>query len=346
MSAAIETPSDSPLSLPRATAAFLVSLSLHLGVCLTGVLIWLQQPPPARGIAEGPRQVEVVLARADAAEKTDYFQDSAATKDDATEQSSAESKAGENSIADPLPLSEAPPVPSTALPSLAELPGATAAGEEPVFVLGGAKPGRVKVLPGIDDAAILAEEAANRKPGGPTGPAAQMSLFGSGQARGRSFVFVIDRSQSMGSEGLGVLSAAAKELANSLSSLTEQQSFQIVAYNQQPAYLGSRRLLPASEENQKRLVQYVSELVAYGATEHYFALSSAMQLKPDVIFLLTDGEDPLLTASQIAELRNRGRTTIHCIQFGTSPDAPPENHFMRRLAEQTRGSYVYVHIPR
>jgi hypothetical protein len=345
MSAALDTSTDLPPSLPRSAAAFLVSLGLHLAACLTGVLVWLQQPPPSRGIVEAGRQVEVILARADAAERTDYFQEGA-TPAEAPSENVPETTASTSTPPDSLPAADAPPPSSAALPNLAEAAGALPSRDEGLFILGSGGPGRVKVLPGIDDAAILAEDAARRKPSGPTGPAAQMSLFGSGQARGRSFVFVIDRSQSMGSDGLGVLSAAAKELAVSLKTLTEQQSFQIVAYNQQPAYLGSRRLLPASEENKRKLIQYVGELVAYGATEHYFALSSALQMKPDVIFFLTDGEDPLLTRSQIAELSNRGRTTIHCIQFGTSADAPPENHFMRQLAEQTRGSYVYVHVAR
>lgn len=345
MSAALDTSPDLPPSLPRSAAAFLVSLGLHLAACLTGVLVWLQQPPPSRGIVEGGRQVEVILARADAQDRTDYFQEAAAHAEEA-DAIVTEKTASASAALDFLPAATESPPNSTALPQLAEAPGVLPSRDEGLFVLGSGKPGRVKVLPGIDDAAILAEDAARRKPSGPTGPAAQMSLFGSGQARGRSFVFVIDRSQSMGSDGLGVLSAAAKELAISLKSLTEQQSFQIVAYNQQPAYLGSRRLLPASEDNKLKLIQYVGELVAYGATEHYFALSSALQLKPDVVFFLTDGEDPLLTRSQIAELGNRGRTTIHCIQFGTSADAPPEDHFMRHLAEQTRGSYVYVHVAR
>jgi len=38
-------------------------------------------------------------------------------------------------------------------------------------------------------------------------------MFGLPSAEGRSFAFVIDRSASMGSGGLGAIQAAAKELA-------------------------------------------------------------------------------------------------------------------------------------
>lgn len=342
MSTADKIAEELPQTLPRATAAMLISVALHLTACLMGVMVWLQHAPAARGLSENARQVEVVLARADTAERSDYFQ---SAPDAASER--RQSRASDNPNDDSLPPAETPPSIQSPLPTLADQRGTALAQADGLFVLEGGRPGPARVLPGLDDAAILAEDAKRRKPGGPAGPSAEMTMFGSAPARGRSFVFVIDRSQSMGSDGLGVLSAAANELAINLRQLSEQQTFQIVAYNQQPTYLGTRRLLPASEENKHKLVTFVKELVAYGATEHYFALSSALQMNPDVIYFMTDGEDPLLTLSQIAELGNRGnRTTIHCIQFGKSADPPPENHFMRKLAEQTRGSYVYVAVSR
>jgi hypothetical protein len=74
--------------------------------------------------------------------------------------------------------------------------------------LGGPR-GRPRI-PGssLDEAAILAEDALIPREKIPTGPTAQLSLFGSANAEGRSFVFVIDRSNSMGGEGLGAITNA------------------------------------------------------------------------------------------------------------------------------------------
>ncbi len=47
----------------------------------------------------------------------------------------------------------------------------------------------------------------------PKGNATTISVFGSGNLTGRDFVFVLDRSNSMGSSGLGVIQASRKELS-------------------------------------------------------------------------------------------------------------------------------------
>ena len=74
--------------------------------------------------------------------------------------------------------------------------------------------------------------------------------FGSRAAVGNSFVFVIDRSKSMGGEGLGALDAAGEELTTALARLEPAHRFQVIAYHRQPVYLGQRRLLDATPEKQ------------------------------------------------------------------------------------------------
>jgi hypothetical protein len=68
-------------------------------------------------------------------------------------------------------------------------------------------------------------------------------------------------------------------------------------------------------------------------------------LKPEVIYLLTDGGDPHLKPAQIAAIAEqaRPRTTIHCLHFGkTKSDTGASDHFLRRLAAVTGGSYTFV----
>ncbi|MCI0359727.1 MAG: VWA domain-containing protein [Planctomycetaceae bacterium] len=199
----------------------------------------------------------------------------------------------------------------------------------------------------VDEAAILADDASQHRPGRPTGPKATIHIFDSPPVAGHSFVFVIDRSASMGAGGLGAIGAAAKELAAQLTSLSADQRVQVVAYNQSSVYFTGRELIPATDENKQKLVKYIGELADYGQTEHERGLVAALRLKPDVIFLLTDGGDPHLRPGQINFLAEQagGETSIHCVHFGTgTEDAIPADHFLRRLAAETGGSYAFIAV--
>jgi hypothetical protein len=157
-------------------------------------------------------------------------------------------------------------------------------------------------------------------------------------------VFLIDRSHSMGSEGLGAIAAAQAELLAALEKLESNHSFQIVAYNQSPTYLRSRKLIPVDDDSRQAGRDFLATLAAFGATDHERAIISAMQLKPDVMYLLTDG-DPVLTAGQRKRIREEsgGRTTICCIQFGRiRPDDEATRTALEALARENRGSYAFI----
>ena len=244
----------------------------------------------------------------------------------------------------PSGAGDAPPplIPGITLP---QFPTNLFAGDESPFAEPlGVRRTKVRIpITAADEAAILAEDAKIPRERIATGPTAAVSLFGSPAAVGRSFVFVIDRSSSMGGDGLGALQTAAKEFAFQLEQLTSDQTFQVVAYNQSAAFLTGRELIPATSENKRELVHFVGNLAAFGQTEHVRGLRDALRLKPEVIFLLTDGGDPVLNVAQLREVRDEaaGRTTIHCVHFGRGPLSAP-NNFLARLASENRGNYVYI----
>jgi hypothetical protein len=198
-----------------------------------------------------------------------------------------------------------------------------------------------------DEAAILAEDAQIPREQQPTGPVVEVSLFGSPPAKGRSFVFVIDRSNSMGSAGLGAISAAADELSSHLSNLTPENTFQVVAYNEATAYFSGRQLVPATDETKRRLVKYIAEITAGGQTEHTRGLLAALRLRPEVIFLLTDGGDPKMSRGDLNFVQELAgsRTKINCLHFGRGPK-PEEPSFLAKLASDNRGSYAYIDVTR
>jgi hypothetical protein len=198
---------------------------------------------------------------------------------------------------------------------------------------------------GRSAADVLAEEQELRGRQGATGPVTNVSLFGSAPATGRTFVFVIDRSNSMGGDGLGALALAEREFQIALRALEPTHRFQIVAYHHKRVFFGDRELLPATDAHKQRVSQFMRGLAAFGGTDHLMALTAALSFDPDVVFLLTDGGDPRLTKAHLTQVRRRaGRTTtIHCIQFGFGP-LQDDDPFMRRLARENGGSYQYVNV--
>jgi hypothetical protein len=176
---------------------------------------------------------------------------------------------------------------------------------------------------------------------------ARTKLFGL-EAQGGKFVYVFDRSGSMGELGGKPLREAKHELLASLNDLDDRQQFYIVFYNEKPRLFDSGsskgRLVWATPENKKDAARFVDAVTADGGTDHMSALVVALQLKPDVIFLLTDGEQQDdLTAEDLKRIDrlNGGTSQINVIQF--SP-APRPDSTLIDLAKQNRGQHVFVDV--
>lgn len=189
---------------------------------------------------------------------------------------------------------------------------------------------------------------------------AQTAVFGLA-AEGETFVYVFDRSESMKStlsylsEGTTVFSitpleAAKTELVRSLGDLDRSQRFHILFYNHQVWLFdpgrAAKRLVPATSENKRRASSFVASVYGQGGTRHVKPLEVALQMRPDVIFLLTDGEakdDP--SDAQLAALRrlNDGRTKINVIQFVYTPITDSK---LVRLATENGGRHIFFNIAR
>lgn len=349
------------LQTPSQTAAvWLASLAVHLALAVLGTLVFQNVPSADR--RPQITTAGIVLARR-TARQTQYFQDQPPGQPPAT---------AVNAASPPhrvlRPAAEASSIlketsePAGMLPGEGEQPalgrlspaagpwagGPQVAGNDLPLVLapGGGSAGRPRLgLSQEESAAILAEDAAVPRDERPSGPTASLALFGLPPAVGRSFVLVIDRSQSMGAGGLDVLRAAAAELAHQLSSLTPQQTVQVVAYNDAVVYGTGPHLVPATEAHRAALVAFVAHLPAYGPTEHIRGLLAALKLRPEVIFLLTDGGDPIPDGNQLALVRRlaAGRTQIHCLHFGRGP-ADERARFLQRLAQDSGGQYRYCEL--
>ena len=178
-------------------------------------------------------------------------------------------------------------------------------------------------------------------------------------AEGTQFVYVFDRSESMNSEltytseGSPILSvtpleAAKAELLRSLKDLDSGHQFGIVFYNHSPWLFTlarrSKPMLAATLKNKQRAGAFVRTIYGQGKTNHTKPLEIALRMRPDVIFLLTDGETKDdLSPTELASLSrlNDGRTRINVVQFCYRPRS---GGGLVQLAEDNGGQHIYYNI--
>jgi hypothetical protein len=172
---------------------------------------------------------------------------------------------------------------------------------------------------------------------------ATTSVFGV-EGHGNKFVYLFDRSASM--EG-PPMSTAKRQLLESLQSLDDVNQFQIIFFNSKTRMFdasgGSKRIAFASDRNKQLAANFVGGITADGGTDRMVALKDALNLMPNVVFFLTDADDPM-SASELAEvtrLNRRAQASICVIEFGRKPTPTPDN-FLMQLARESGGKYGYV----
>ncbi|HEV3416701.1 MAG TPA: VWA domain-containing protein, partial [Pirellulales bacterium] len=167
-------------------------------------------------------------------------------------------------------------------------------------------------------------------------------------AKGSKIVYVFDHSGSMGVPENKPLDRAKAELLASIDALSDVQQFYIIFYNQEQRVFRidptGGRLIFGTDHNKKLARQFVDSIHAEGATKHADALAMALGLRPDVIFLLTDGDPPDdITKDELARLDrlNGSGTVINVIQI-SPPLGEGQSNLLETLAKRTGGQHVYV----
>jgi len=183
---------------------------------------------------------------------------------------------------------------------------------------------------------------ASRAGTGPTGSGAGQATtaFFQVPAQGRSVVYVIDRSASMGPSGR--LAMARRELAASLAKLPATARFQVVAYNRIVESLRGE-LLPATEENKQAALRFVDGLAAEGSTDHGPAMRAALRFGADVVFFLTDADDLRPDTVRALTGLNHGRSAIHTIEL-TTINRDRHDMPLHVLARENGGKYRAVGV--
>jgi hypothetical protein len=187
----------------------------------------------------------------------------------------------------------------------------------------------------------LAGKGRSGSPGG--SGYASVSVFGV-EGKGNKFVYLFDRSASM--EG-APLAAAKRQLLESLRSLDSIHQFQIIFFNSRTRVFdasgGGRRVAFATDRNKQLAANFVGGITADGGTDRMVALREALGFSPDVIFFLTDADDPMSASElrEIARLNERTQAAICVIEFGRQT-APLPNNFLMQVARESGGKYGFI----
>jgi hypothetical protein len=223
--------------------------------------------------------------------------------------------------------------------------------EEPNVSLTGVLPASGASLGtgGLDSRIDSASDLTNRPPppNRLRGGFARTGVFGV-EGEGHKFVYVFDRSGSMDGHGGAPLIAAKSQLIASLGDLGQTHQFQIIFYNERPRVFNPSgkegRLVFGNDQNKNLARRFVGSITASGATRHLEALKLALRMGPDVVFFLTDADEPRMTPKELAGIAqmNRG-TSINAIEFGYGPRHNPDN-FLVKLARQNGGQHVYIDV--
>ncbi len=308
------------------------ALSLGLHALLLLVLGYTLQRAPRGGLEEVGRDVGVVLKKT-SDDGQHYFQ---SAPQDSTSNAAASSSSHALSSNPAQVVGDKSPVDiAAALPSSKPLIGPGASAD-----------------PNGGSAANMTSGAAASKNFGKAGytKVPFMGLDGEGS----SFVFILDRSASMGNERFSPLQAAKAQLKASLQSLGKVNQFQIVFFNQEPrtfalsgvAVSGPlQKMVFAEPQNVQQAYRFIDGILADGGTEYIPALEAGLAFHPDVIFFLTDAGTPI-TEAQLRRITDRNRSaSLHVIEFGEGP-AVGGDPSLARLASANRGRYRYFDITR
>ncbi|RUL83784.1 vWA domain-containing protein [Tautonia sociabilis] len=163
-------------------------------------------------------------------------------------------------------------------------------------------------------------------------PWQQTSFYGL-RARGTFFVFVVDCSGSM-ADDLRLI-RAKQELRRSIGAMRFPQRHLVIFYNDRPIPMAGGVPRSAEQRDKQATFSWLGSIDAEGGTDPRGALNLAVGLRPDAVFLLSDGEFPPGTVDGISKF-NGGRVPIHCIDLAGGGGAEQ----LRAIATTSGGRYL------
>ncbi|HIL24442.1 MAG TPA: VWA domain-containing protein [Verrucomicrobia bacterium] len=166
-------------------------------------------------------------------------------------------------------------------------------------------------------------------------PEEGVSFFGTA-SRGNKFVFIIDRSGSMSGNRLA---AAKEELCGTLKGLKPTDQFMIYFFSDGAQAMPANAMLAGTPKNIQWATGWVRGRSTAGGTDPTEALKWCFNLRPDTVWLLTDGQfadGPALDA--IAAGNRQLKARINTLAFHDKGGAD----ILQRIARENDGTYRFV----
>ena len=181
--------------------------------------------------------------------------------------------------------------------------------------------------------------------------------FGTGSGRGfwgvggerdqeaRRIVYVVDRSGSMTNS----IDYVKLELKRSIGELGEEKEFHVIFYSSgPPVEMPTRRLVNATDRDKQLAFEFIDGIIAQGETDPAKALERAFEVKPELLYLLTDGEFDKAMVGLLKRLNRDQKITVHTIGFWSwrsrqDSDPPSGEEVMKIMADQNGGNYKAIY---
>ncbi len=180
----------------------------------------------------------------------------------------------------------------------------------------------------------------------PSGEKLTASFFGT-KVDGRRILYVLDNSGGM--QG-GELEALVDELLRSVESLRPEQEFYVIFYSDMlyPLFYprAVERFVPANDRYKQRLKGWLDTVEFCMGNVVDEAMEAATMIRPDVVYLLTDGDlDSTRDQRRMGYLLDtRGRKfPIHTFGLGTGENSKPADK-LRQVAEANDGTFRAVKV--
>ncbi len=188
-----------------------------------------------------------------------------------------------------------------------------------------------------------------------TVPSTTGAQFFGVKATGNSFCYIVDRSGSM--KG-GAFESAKQEIVRSLSTMKPTQRFYIFFFGEEIEAMKldgkNEESFPvyASPENIQKTMAWMERVKIQGGKHPGEVIERAIEMEPDGIFLLFDGETTVDLAPKVRKFNTvddfisgqQTRVPIHSVCFYT--EKPEAQQLMKTIAQQNLGTYRYVPKPK
>lgn len=173
-------------------------------------------------------------------------------------------------------------------------------------------------------------------------------------AAGSKFAYVVDFSGSI----IVAVDDLKRELRRSIGELRAQHQFNVVIFYSAHGDQGevfktetfSGALIEASPENKRRFFGWIAGRNPVGSTEPLAAVKRALSLKPDAVFLFSDGYFDDSVVGEIAEANSSVKAQIHCLVFDETllesrddmPRMTDGARRLKRIADASGGQFRIV----